>query len=152
MMYGYIEKDWGTSFPKSYVWCQANNFKEKNTSLFLSIAEVPFKKVNFKGFICIFLVEGKEYRFATYNLAKVKNVEVNKDEGIVSIVIKKRRYKLYINIKRKNDVELIAPNVHGMKKIITESINSEVIVKLLKGNKLLFEGFSPNAGLEIVGE
>lgn len=24
---GYIEKDWGCSFPKSYIWCQGNNFQ-----------------------------------------------------------------------------------------------------------------------------
>jgi len=26
----YIEKDWGISFPKSYIWCQGNDFKNKN--------------------------------------------------------------------------------------------------------------------------
>ena len=26
---GYIEKDWGYSFPKNYIWCQGNNFKKR---------------------------------------------------------------------------------------------------------------------------
>ena len=25
---GYIEKDWGCSFPKSYIWCQGNHFQQ----------------------------------------------------------------------------------------------------------------------------
>ena len=41
---GYIEKDWGTSFPSSYLWCQANDFFTRTTSFFLSIATIPFFK------------------------------------------------------------------------------------------------------------
>ena len=47
---GYIEKDWGTSFPKQYIWIQCNNFKYKNTSIFVSIADIPFMKKAFRGF------------------------------------------------------------------------------------------------------
>jgi len=150
MMFGYIEKDWGINFPKSYLWCQANSFDKEKTSLFLSIADVPFKKINFRGFICAFLVNGKEYRFATYNSARVKHVEINGSGNIVSILIKKNRYRLYINIQRKDSLQLIAPSLAGMKKTITESINSEMKVRLLKGSKILFEGTSLNTGLEIV--
>lgn len=31
----YIEKDWGTSFPKSHIWCQANNFQNKTASFMI---------------------------------------------------------------------------------------------------------------------
>ena len=41
---GYIEKDWGRSFPESWVWLQCNNFADKDTSLFLSVAKIrPLK-------------------------------------------------------------------------------------------------------------
>ena len=62
---GYIEKDWGCSFPKSYIWCQGNNFKEANASFMISIADVPFKCFSFKGVICIFKIDNKEYKFTT---------------------------------------------------------------------------------------
>jgi hypothetical protein len=39
---GYIEKDWGTSFPSSYTWMQSNHFKHKKTSFMLSYATIPF--------------------------------------------------------------------------------------------------------------
>lgn len=35
---GYIEKDWGSSFPKRYIWIQSNHFEEPTASLFFSIA------------------------------------------------------------------------------------------------------------------
>lgn len=33
---GYIEKDWGRSFPNSYVWIQSNHFEDPNTSVMFS--------------------------------------------------------------------------------------------------------------------
>ena len=44
---GYIEKDWGCSFPKSYIWCQGNDFENQNASFMLSIANIPFKMFEF---------------------------------------------------------------------------------------------------------
>ena len=44
---GYIEKDWGCSFQKSYIWCQGNSFKKTNSSFMLSIADIPFKLFSF---------------------------------------------------------------------------------------------------------
>jgi len=41
---GYIEKDWGTSFPKKYIWIQCNNFENNDTSMFFSAADIPFIK------------------------------------------------------------------------------------------------------------
>ncbi|CAG8565531.1 14480_t:CDS:2, partial [Racocetra fulgida] len=36
--YGYIEKDWGTNFPQSYIWAQTNNFiNDKGSSLLVRI-------------------------------------------------------------------------------------------------------------------
>ena len=59
---GYIEKDWGCSFPKTYIWCQGNNFEKSNASFMLSIANVPFKMFNFRGMICVLLIDDKEYK------------------------------------------------------------------------------------------
>jgi len=44
---GYIEKDWGCSFPKSYIWCQGNNFQKRDASFMFSIADIPFKLFTF---------------------------------------------------------------------------------------------------------
>ena len=68
---GYIEKDWGCSFPKSYIWCQGNDFQNKDATFMLSIADIPFKLFRFRGLICSLMLDNKEYRFATYNHAKL---------------------------------------------------------------------------------
>ena len=67
---GYIEKDSGTSFPSSYQWLQCNDFAEP-CSIMASIAHIPFCGSSFTGFICAIVREGREYRFATYNGARI---------------------------------------------------------------------------------
>jgi hypothetical protein len=39
---GYIEKDWGHSFPEAYIWFQSNHFARPGTSLTASIAIIPW--------------------------------------------------------------------------------------------------------------
>ena len=58
--FGYIEKDWGKSFPSRYVWVQANHFPRPGDSIMLSIASIPMLLFTFKGFIANFLCGGVE--------------------------------------------------------------------------------------------
>ena len=85
---GYIEKDWGTSYPKSYFWCQGNNFQKSNASFMISIADIPFKMFNFRGTICVLLIDNKEYKFTTYNNTKILKYEVS--DNSLNISLKKR--------------------------------------------------------------
>lgn len=147
---GYIEKDFGTSFPKYYIWAQANNFKNNNVSFMISIANIPFKLLEFRGLICSLIIDNKEYRFATYNNSKILKYEVNDDS--IDIIIKKGKYLLSIKSTSTNSFELIAPVKGKMEKGIFESINSTINVILKKNNKDIFNDTSTNCGLEIVHE
>ena len=75
---GYIEKDWGCSFPKSYIWCQGNDFKSSDVSFMLSIADIPFKFLHFKGIICDLIIDNSEFKFTTCN-----NVTLAKDNVVI---------------------------------------------------------------------
>ena len=119
---GYIEKDWGCSFPKSYIWCQGNNFKEANASFMISIADVPFKCFSFKGVICIFKIDNKEYKFTTYNNAKILEYCVNKN--YINVTLQKGKYTFNIKSNYNNGNKLIAPIKGSMNKEIIESITS----------------------------
>jgi len=145
---GYIEKDWGCSFPKTYIWTQGNNFKDSNASFMLSIADIPFKVFNFKGIISSLIIDGKEYRFATYNNTKLIKYEVG-DNG-VNIVLKNGKYYLEIKGDYDKGLKLIAPVKGKMKKDILESISASIFVTLKKGNEVIFSNSSKNCGLEIV--
>lgn len=144
---GYIEKDWGCSFPKNYIWCQANNFNISNASFMLSIANIPFKFFEFRGLICVLKIDDKEYKFTTYNNAKILKYNVDKS---IDVVLRKGDYQ--INIKSKNDdgLKLSAPVKGKMQKDIFESISSKVTVTLKYKNNIIFSDISNNCGLEIV--
>ena len=147
---GYIEKDWGCSFPKNYIWCQGNNFKNQNASFMISIANIPFKIFTFQGIICSLILNDKEYRFATYNNTKILKYEIINNS--LNIILKKRNYYLNIKSTPNEGHKLIAPVNGNMEKYIFENISSIVTVTLKKNNKVIFSETSRNCGLEIVKE
>ena len=145
---GYIEKDWGTSFPKNYIWCQGNCFSNKtNTSLFLSIANIPFKNFSFTGFICVLYLAGKEYKFTTYNFAKLEEYKIV--DNYVNIVLSRKKYKLIITARNKDARKLLAPQNGDMNIHVSESVNSELDIILFKNNSVVYKDYSTNCGLEM---
>lgn len=100
---GYIEKDWGISFPKSYVWCQGNDFSNENVSFMISIADIPFKLFHFREIICTLILDGHEYRFATYNNAKLVEYEI--DDGLLNITLKKDNKIIFSDISKNCGLE-----------------------------------------------
>lgn len=146
--YGYIEKDWGCSFPKSYIWCQGNNFQKSNASFMLAIADIPFKLLNFKGIICDLIVDNKEFKFTTYRNARIIKYDI--DDNSLDITLKKGAYELNIKSKYGTGLKLAAPVKGEMEKEIFESITASITVTLKKNNHIIFSDISTNCGLEIV--
>jgi tocopherol cyclase len=145
---GYIEKDWGRSFPKAYVWIQSNHFKNPNTSFLFSYADIPFVGFTFKGLIVNLLIDNKEYRFATYNGAKVKKEIVAKDR--VAYTIKRGRHTLEIDAHATNSVDLASPRNGRMIETIKEGLSGVVSIKLSIGSSLIYEDLGTSAGIEIM--
>lgn len=125
---GYIEKDYGSSFPKNYTWIQANN---KNTSLFFAIANIPLI-FNFQGYIAVLLYNDKQYKFTTYNLSKI-NIKEN------TYILKKGIYTLIIEIFPKNKYKLISPKLGEMNDYIYESLNTITHITLYKKKKIIIK-------------
>lgn len=145
---GYIEKDCGCSFPKNYIWCQANNFKNSKASFMLSIANIPFKAFNFRGVICDLIIDDDEYKFTTYNNSKI--IKYNVNDKYLNITLKKGEYNINIKSKYDKGLNLKAPVKGKMDKYIFENINSKIDITLKKDSQIIFEDTSYNCGLEIV--
>lgn len=146
---GYIEKDWGTSFPKWWIWMQCNQFENENSSLMFSVAKIPWIKRYFVGFLAFLKIKDKIYLFATYTGAKIRVLEYK--NGKIKIIIKDRKYSLLIVGKYNKSGVLKAPKNGLMDRKISESISSIIKVSLFdnKGT-ILYEDSGENAGLEIV--
>ena len=128
---GYIEKDWGTSFPKSYIWCQGNNFKTQNASFMMAIADIPFKIFEFKGIICDLIIDNTEYKFTTYNNTKLIDYVV--DDNLLNITLKKGNYYLNIQSIYDKGLKLTAPVKAKMQKdiLINSNYNWPAILIIL---------------------
>lgn len=144
---GYIEKDWGVSFPSSWIWMQGNDFKEGSTSFMVSVANIPFLGFEFIGFLGFLYTDDKVYRFGTYNFSKIESIHINKQN--ISLIIKHGRDRLIINAKQAKVGILKAPKNGNMSAFIEESINADIHVKLARKGKILFEGSSVLCGMEI---
>ena len=140
---GYIESDSGTSFPKTYLWIQCNDFPVK-CSIMASIADIPFLGFNFKGCICVINFLGNEYRLATY--IGVKILKYTDKE----IILKQGKYLLKINILRHKGQNLYAPHSGEMTRIIRESLSCQAVFDFYINDKKLFNFKSDNASFEFV--
>jgi hypothetical protein len=145
---GYIEKDWGHSFPNRYVWFQSNNFSTESTSLSVSIASIPHLGFSFTGLLAVLYHDGKFYQFYTYNHSKIKTLVVS--ENTIEVELKRRKRRLVITANKNKSGLLQAPSLGNMDRKIAESIDAKIQFKLYLGNKLIAEDIGNSGGLEIV--
>ena len=106
-----------------------NDFKSSNASFMLSIADIPFKFFHFKGIICDLIIENKEFKFTTYNNAKLIKYDV--DGSSLNIILEKGRYSLNIKSKYAEGLQLFAPVKGKMEKDIFESISSSTFARFV---------------------
>lgn len=145
---GYIEKDWGRSFPRAYVWFQSNHFSDVTTSVLFSYADIPFLGKHFQGLIVNVLYQGKEYRFATYNGAKILFEKI--ENGHVQYRVKRGRYQLELSALSPDQTELTSPRDGLMIESIKEGLTGTVQIRLFDRGKLIYEDVGNQAGIEIM--
>jgi tocopherol cyclase len=145
---GYLEKDWGRSFPSGYVWMQSNHFgTDAPVSMLASVAHIPFLGSHFIGFISGFWLEKRLFRFATYTGAR-KSLHVGDDT--VTLIFKNPNTELRILAHRAEGVALVSPLSGNMTGKINESLQARLEVELYEGGRRIFEGVGRHAGLEVV--
>jgi len=146
---GYIEKDWGTSFPNEYIWLQSNHFEGNEASIMFSLAHIPFIGASFQGFICNLIINNHEYRFATYNKSKIKNVSYS--DNFLEIYIDKDEFELSIKAVVCRDSGMLrAPRKGAMDILIKEGLSGAAEIRLLKNSKVVFEGKANPCAIEMM--
>lgn len=139
---GYIEKDWGTSFPEAYLWTQLNWFENRDCSVMLSVADVPFMGTSFTGCIGCVYYGGREYRLATYRGAKIIR-NTPKD-----VVVAQNSYTLRVQLLADGAHKLFAPQNGEMTRTIRESPSCKVRYTFYVKNVKLFDVTRENASFE----
>lgn len=146
---GYIEKDWGCSFPKQYVWVQSNHFDVPNLDFMCSVAHIPFLGTAFQGFLCNLYHEGVEYRFATYNGARLSELQV--DEEGFELTLVNNKHRLLVKGKMDAAEVLKSPKNGAMTGQIKEGLSGKLTLELktLNGDPLM-SASSQCCGMEVV--
>lgn len=150
---GYVEKDWGVSFPAAWIWFQTNHFEEPGVSLFGSVAKIPWRGRFFIGFLFGLWRGGRLIRFTTYTGARIRRLEVDAER--IALDVESRGYRLEIRADRRDGVDLKAPLRGEMSGKVNETLKARVGAVLLDRRRPdvpVFSGTGRNAGLELGGD
>ena len=150
---GYIEKNWGSAFPYSWIWIQCNNFRKAHTSLSCSLAHIPFPVSSFRGFLVGLYVGNTFYEFTTMNRSKAEVIQKGTD---VVMHLKNRHHSLTIDCETNSEdfILLNGPRGDQMVPLVQENLQGKVAVILREnaGGKIIYEDSSQCAGVEYGGD
>lgn len=146
---GYIEKDWGSSFPDRYVWLQSNHFREEG-SLFFSWADIPVLGSSFEGYIAHLYYRGEHHRYATYTRGKVK---LASSASEVKVHLTNAYSTLEISARQTAGAKLVAPHQGEMIHTIKEGLFGQLSFCFTRhGDKDAICDETEIAGIELVWE
>jgi len=148
---GYMEKDWGKSFPSGYIWMQSNHFSIPGISMKSSVAKIPWLGSSFIGFIAGVLLQDRLIEFTTYNLTRLRKSYA--DASTVHIVMENRKHRLELKADRQAATALASPIQGFMDGRIEESMTAIIHTQLFdkKAKRYLLDDQGHNAGLEVAG-
>jgi tocopherol cyclase len=151
---GYIEKDWGRSFPSSWIWAQSNNFERPGISVTVSVAKVPWMTSHFVGNIAGLLLDGDLHRFATYTGAKLTCIETGSNEAHFTVA--DEHEELDVHVRGCQALILQAPVLGAMEGRDAESLGGtiDVTLRALRGGRagVIFNGTGRQAGVEVMND
>lgn len=150
---GYIEKNWGSQFPISWIWVQCNDFSTPKVSLSASIGHIPFFLGSFKGFLIGVGIEDRFLEFTSMNGSKLTVLQAGHDKAAYAC---NRNYRLELHTKTEKDRFMLckAPKDGKMIPLAKETLNAAVYLKItdLQKDEVIIEDTGVNAGIEYGGD
>ncbi|MFM8349097.1 MAG: tocopherol cyclase family protein [Bacteroidota bacterium] len=149
---GYVEKDWGRSFPSAYTWMQSNHVATPGMSLKCSVARIPWLGSSFTGFIAGCWLGDRLIRFTTYNRSALRKCLISEQQ--VEIALRNPDYDLDITATREQATMLASPIRGAMEGRIQETMDARLTVKLTRRSDgaTILDDTGVHAGLEVAGE
>ena len=155
---GYIEKDWGSSFPLRWTWLQTNHLAGETAPacLMVSAGHVPWLTGAFDGHIAALLHRGRLEVFATYNGSRLTQAIAG---GRLRLSFERggllRRARTWLHIDAPlptATARLAAPAAEaGMAGHVNESLTASADVRYGRGADTLLDTTTAYTGLELGG-
>lgn len=138
---GYIEQDYGSSFPQRYLWLHTNNFQTK-ASVMVAVATIPVVLWKFWGTLVVILVNDKQYTMTTYQGVKIIQATAT------MIHLKQGPLELQITIEPSPGHWLKAPKSGKMTQLIKESNQTVATIRFWEHQVLLLDETSYHTSFE----
>lgn len=149
----YIEKNWGESFPKSWIWIQSNSFHDKRATITCSLATIPFPIKDFRGFLIGVTVDDYFYSFTSINGSKI---DIKKCDNDVLIIASNNKFKLTIKTFSSKDKYMLCKGpVNGkMVPLVNETLCGSLSMTLenIKNKHIIYNGIGESVGIEYGGD
>ena len=172
--HGYLEKDWGTNFPTTWIWIQANHFEADSTvSMTIALARLPVLGDSWltkPGFLSGIYINGKVYALSYPMWSTVETLDIVDDEQWRTITIQVssfwRTQRLEVvatvpnaySLDRKEAIKryphaLVPDEVGVMSPRLMEFVNATAWMRFVDDdNDVVFESTSYPATVECHGE
>lgn len=140
---GYMEGDRGHSFPTTYTWIQSLDFSQ-DASVMVALAGIPLAGIHFTGCIAVVLLDGLEYRFATYLGVRIL------ESSATVVRLAQRDMTLEVELPPPGGRRLQAPAQGAMDRPIRENPDVPARFVFEKGGRTLLEHASARTSFELV--
>lgn len=131
---GYMEKNWGTSFPENYFWMHAIDPSNPEISILFSQAEIKWLGKSFIKHLGHFRFNGEEI-----NLKKLAKFEINYsffNKDYTSVVIKSSQIKLEINFGKSTVFQFKGPVKGKLQRDIIHNSDTLIDLKIYRNNEI----------------
>lgn len=149
---GYIEKDWGRSFPSSWIWMQTNHLSDTSGACMMaSVARIPWLGSHFVGHLAGLQLEGRLWAFTTYNNTQLKT-SIDEASKTVDLQFTRKGQRLEVHARQRGGTGALAAPLSGaMTGKVSESLQSLLHIRLTDHGHTVYEGEGRHAGLEVAG-
>ncbi len=149
--FGYLEKDWGHSFPSSYLWLQCGWQEAADRScVMLAIASLGISQLPFTACGSLILCKGKQYRLSTYQGAQLthcggRRIALRQGPWLLQVILPPDTVKT-----ASSGALLLAPEAGRMSRTIREYSRCQMRCQLYKGGKRILDTQKDAGSLERV--
>lgn len=147
---GYLEKDWGHSFPASYLWLHCG-WKENTgrASVMLAVAGLGTRQNPFTACGSLILHQGKQYRLSTYQGAQLahcggRRISLRQGAWLLQVILPPEA------LLPSRGALLLAPEDGRMSRAIREHSRCPMRCQLYRGGKRILDAQKEAGSLERV--
>tara|TARA_B100000508_G_scaffold130740_1_gene118305 strand:- start:9344 stop:10300 length:957 start_codon:yes stop_codon:yes gene_type:complete len=150
---GYIDKNWGSSFPRKYKWGHISGFDDPTVSIQFALGRPKWLGIPFPVYVGFFKIKDQIYIFNSLNQGKITMINIGHNE----LIMENKIFRIHAKFGQGHPLNLFAPSQGKLEDSIIENAGITTEVKVFQKNnlnkyQLIINETVNDATLEIRGE